>query len=125
MNQVGEVKRKEWRRDKIFLISVISYVGNALVIFGCFFRLESTGAVIYFAWLTFGHFLYWLRLPRVADTLSWVRLLRRQQARACSLCGSRDTGANWRCPNCKASVCSLCGANMKELECPKCGRKLV
>jgi hypothetical protein len=127
LSQMEEGKQKGLtRRNKTFLIaSVISYAGNTLVIFGYFFPLEPTGASIYFAWLTLGHLLYWLRLPRVADALPWIRLLRRQHEHACSLCGSRITGTNWYCPSCKACVCLLCGANMKELGCPKCGRKLV
>jgi len=75
MKEEGEKKRK---RDKtILLATVISFIGNTIVIFGYFFPLEPVGALIYFVWLTLGHILFWSRLPKVADTMSWVRLLRK------------------------------------------------
>jgi len=75
MKEESEKKRK---RDKTILIAtVISFVGNTIVIFGYFFPLEPMGTSIYFIWLTLGHVLFWLRLPKVADTMSWVRILRK------------------------------------------------
>jgi len=69
---------KERKRNKTLLIaSVISFVGNTIVVFGYFFPLDPLGASIFYAYLALGHILFWLRLPKVADMMSWVRLLRK------------------------------------------------
>jgi len=63
------------------ILTLISYVGNAAVIFGYFYPLNPSSAPIYFGWLTLGYVLWWLGLPRVADAADWARLLRKKAQR--------------------------------------------
>lgn len=62
----------------MLILSLISYVGNTAIIFGYFYPLNPSGAPIYFGWLTLGHVLFWLGLPRVADIVDWARLIRKK-----------------------------------------------
>jgi len=57
---------------------MISYFGNVLVIFAYFFPLNPLGSSIYFGWLTLGYMLGLRRLPKVADTTEWIRIIRKQ-----------------------------------------------
>ena len=76
-----EKGKKQSRNKTILIATIISYIGNTIVIFGYFFPLEPVGALIYFAWFTLGWVLFWLRLPKVADIMLWVRLLRKWMQR--------------------------------------------
>jgi len=69
-------RRKPSRR--VIILTLISYVGNAAVIFGYFYPMNPSGAPIYFGWLTLGYVLGWLGLPRVADATDWARLIRKK-----------------------------------------------
>jgi hypothetical protein len=63
------------------ILTLISYVGNAAVIFGYFYPMNPSGAPIYLGWLTLGYVLGWLGLPRVADATDWARLIRKKVQR--------------------------------------------
>jgi uncharacterized RDD family membrane protein YckC len=74
-----QLPRDSRQRDKKTVkLAVISYVGNAAVIFGYFYWLNPMGSLIYFAWFTLGWALFFARLPRVADLVEWVRLLKKR-----------------------------------------------
>jgi len=66
-----------WRKNKtIFVASIISYVSGTTALFVYFFPSTPSAAFMYFVYFTLVHVVFWFRLPRLADPLSWIRKLR-------------------------------------------------
>jgi hypothetical protein len=65
-----------WRKNRtVFVASIISFVLGTTALFVYFFPTSPSRAFAYFVYFALGHVVFWFRLPRLADPVSWIRML--------------------------------------------------